>query len=1263
MRQRQRTSATLNIVKSDTSYLNADSIFLQATSYGSGGYDADSIAVLDVNRDGKADLLVANMCVSADSNGNCTGSGEAAVRLGNGDGTFQPPITYGSGGYNADFIAVADVNRDGRPDLLVANACAGSDCSNGSVGVLLGNGDGTFQPAAAYASGGYSADFIAIADVNGDGKPDLLVANDSTPGEVGVLLGNGDGTFQAALIYGSGSDHAQSIAVRDVNGDGKPDIVVANRCNNCTNGIVAVLLGNGDGTFQAPVNYDSGGYDAYSVAVADVNGDGKPDMIVANQDSDEFIQYYWEPFTSGSVGVLLGNGDGTFQPAVPYSLLGHDAQSVSVVDLNGDGKLDLVVANACASGTPCSTIGGVDVLLGNGDGTFQPAATFDTGGDLAGSAALGDVNGDGKLDLVIANKCPSEFECSDGALGVLLGKGDGTFLAARTYDSGGYDPDSIVVADLNGDGKPDLLLLDWCSSRILFDDTCSASSVGVVLGNGDGTFQPAVTYGSGGDYALFLAAADINGDGKLDLLVANSCSGKFCLGDTRGLVGVLLGNGDGTFQQAVTYFSGGEGAASIAVGDVNGDGKPDILVTNDSGIGVLLGNGDGTFQQAVVYGPGGNGSDSIALADVNGDGKLDAMVSNFDSGSVGVLLGKGDGTFQPAVAYPSGGGTAISVADMNGDGKLDLVVGDNIGVLLGNGDGTFQPVIITTGLGTGVSITNQLAIADFDGDGKLDVVSPGGDFLLLGNGDGTFQSPLLLGSGPAPPFAGAGGGSGIAVGDFNRDGKPDLATADGGLNVLLNIRQRLSNTTTNIASALNPSVFGRSVTFVATVASQGSGMPTGTVSFAYGSTTLCNAVTLNGGAATCTTSALPVGSDMVMVTYTGDANFSSSSASVTQMVNQASTTLTLTSSVNPSPLDSAVTFTAAVTPQNSGQASGIVTFQDGGTTVASSAVSNNSASLTTNGLAVGTHYITAVYSGDSNFTGSTSNTVSQVVTKASTTTTLASSINPSVQGKPVTFTAVVSSLAGTPTGKIKYLNGTTVLATVTLTSGSAKYTTSKLSPGPNGVTAIYEGDPNNSGSTSSVLSQVVLAATTSTLTSSTNPSDYGQTVVFTVGVSSSIGVPPDGETVTFKQGTNLLGTQAMSGGTATLSISTLAVGMKSVTAVYSGDSKLASSTSKDVNQLVRKATTSVTLASSPNPSNHGQAVTFTATVLPQFSGNPMGNVVFKDGTKTLKIVALSGGVAGFTTSTLTSGTHSISAIYNGGTGFQGSSVSLIQTVN
>jgi hypothetical protein len=354
---------------------------------------------------------------------------------------------------------------------------------------------------------------VVVADLNGDGKPDLVVAS-ILGGPLGVLLGNGDGTFQPAVSVGGA---AFAVAVADLNGDGKPDLVVATLTST-----VGVLLGNGDGTFGPEVPYASGGSISTSVAIADVNGDGKPDLVVTNEEGQVF---------GGLVDVLLGNGDGTLQPAVTYASGGGDAWSVAIVDVNGDGKADLVVANVCSQSS-CSTHGVVSVLLGNGNGTFQTAATYDSGGFQAFSVAVADVNGDGKLDIAVANVA------SDN-VGVLLGNGDGTFQPAVTYAPGGIlgqGPQSVALADVNGDGKPDLLVANCASNRIR---SCGAAHgvAGVLLGNGDGTFQPAVTFGSAGYSAWAVAAADVNGDGRPDLLIANYCGATYC---TNGSVGVLV---------------------------------------------------------------------------------------------------------------------------------------------------------------------------------------------------------------------------------------------------------------------------------------------------------------------------------------------------------------------------------------------------------------------------------------------------------------------------------------------------------------------------------------------------------------------------------------------------------------------------------------------------------------------------------------------------------------------------------------------------
>jgi hypothetical protein len=484
--------------------------------------------------------------------------------------------------------------------------------------------------------------------------------------------------------------------------------------------------------------------------------------------------------------------------------------------------------------------------------------------------------------------------------------------------------------------------------------------------------------------------------------------------------------------------------------------------------------------------------------------------------------------------------------------------------------------------------------------------------------------------------------------------------ANGGFGVLINTTAW--PTAIALSTSYNPSNFGQSLTFTASVTSKAAGTPTGIVTFSDGSTPL-GSFALSGETATLTTAALVVGPHSISAVYSGDSNFSSSSASLKQTVNQAITTLTLTSSINPSGLDQPVTFTAMISPQFGGEATGAVTFKDGATTLGSVAVSANAASLIANSLAIATHPITAFYGGDGNFIGSTSNTLSLIVTKATTTAALLSSLNPSVSGKSVTFTAIVSSLAGTPTGKVEFLSGPKVLATVMLTSGSAKYSTSKLPAGFNSITAVYAGDSNNDGSTSAPVNQFVIASTTTTLTSAPGSSIYGQTALFTATIMSSIGTPPDGETVTFELGATVLGTGTLSGGTATSSYSGLGVGTKSIKAVYGGDANFAASTSKADSQVVGKATSTTTLGSAANPSNFRQSVTLTATVAPQFSGTPTGSVVFKVGTKTLKTVTLSGGVARYTTSTLAAGVHNITATYNGSTDFTTSSGSVTQTVN
>jgi hypothetical protein len=377
-----------------------------------------------------------------------------------------------------------------------------------------------------------------------------------------------------------------------------------------------------------------------------------------------------------------------------------------------------------------------------------------------------------------------------------------------------------------------------------------------------------------------------------------------------------------------------------------------------------------------------------------------------------------------------------------------------------------------------------------------------------------------------------------------------------------------------------------------------------------------------------------------------------------------STTTNLTSAPNPSGLGRPVTLTAVVVPGHSGTPTGTVTFYDGAGALGTVALSSGESVLNTSKLSMGSHSLTAAYNGDATFDPSTSPVVTQRVETA-TTATLASSLNPSTYGQTVTFTATVNSNIGAPPNgeTVTFKQGSTVLGTGTLSGGLASFSTSTLPAGTDSITAVYAGDSTFAGSTSKAVSQVVNKATTTTaLISSQNPSSFNQSVTFTATVSAEFSGTPTGS-VTFKNGTTTLKTVTLSGGVAKLTTTTLAVGTESITAVYNGNSSLLTSTSGALSQVVNQASTTATLASSLNPSNFGQSVTFTAKVSAQFGGTVTGTVTFMDGTTSLATVNLGSGVARFTTSTLAKGTHNITATYNGSTDFSTSSAELTQTVN
>ncbi len=389
------------------------------------------------------------------------------------------------------------------------------------------------------------------------------------------------------------------------------------------------------------------------------------------------------------------------------------------------------------------------------------------------------------------------------------------------------------------------------------------------------------------------------------------------------------------------------------------------------------------------------------------------------------------------------------------------------------------------------------------------------------------------------------------------------------------------------------------------------------------------------------------------------------------MVNQAATTTTVTSNLNPAPYGQAVTFTIAIQPTTSGNVTGTLNLLDGTTTIGVTTLvagQHNSASFTLSGIQGGTHTITANYAGDANYTGSTSAALTQTITQGTTAITVASSVNPAALGQTVTLTAtIVPSVSGSAVGgSVTFYDGTTALGTASPTSNVAQLSISSLAVGSHSISAKATGDANFSGSTSGVLTETVnLGTTTTTIASSLNPSAFGQAVTFVASIQPPAGNSASG-TVTFLDGSASIGTATVSSNSAQVTVSGLAPGSHSITASYGGNANLAGSTSGVLAQTVNKAVTSTAVSSSLNPSTYGQSVTFTATVQPASGGSPTGTVTFLDGTTQLGTGNLSGGSAQFTTAgtALIAGAHSITARYAGDANFAGStSAVLTQTVN
>jgi hypothetical protein len=727
------------------------------------------LTIGDLNNDKHLDIVVAN-----------SGSDSVGVFFGFGNGSFNTPMTYSTGsGSKPIWVSVADLNNDHSLDIVVANSILDN------VGVLLGNSLGYFSSETTYSTGFNSQPYsIAVGDFNKDKQLDVAVANygtnniaillghrteesanqtdiNGTSNDLPMLLGDYYASFRSQIIYPIGSSsHPYSIGIGDLNNDKKVDIVVTNSGNEN----LGILFGNGDGTFATEIFYPTGrGSSPREIIVGDFNRDNELDVAVTNTRNDDII-------------VLEGNGNGTFSKQITYSTnYGSDPSALTIADFNNDQYLDLVVAD---QGT--DTIG---IFFGYDYTVFSRQEPCDSG-NYSGpvSVAIGDFDNDGYWDIVSANYGTNN-------IAIFLGLGNGTFTSMMAYANIlASHPWSVAVGDFNNDKQLDITIATW-----------GIDSIAVLLGYGNGSFPEPTLYSAGSNTRpISIAVGDFNNDLCLDITAANYGGNS---------IAVFFGYGDGNFRNVTTFSTGtGSQPRSVSVFDINNDTHADILVTNEgsNNVGVFLGYGDGNFAKLMTFSTGDDSAPWYAVArDFNRDGTLDLAIANYGSSNVAVLYGYGNSSFGNLQTYATGDGfnpTHVNVGDFNNDNHLDLIVSDetssNVGIFFGYSDGKFASISIVP-MGQSSSIY-QVAIGDFNNDTRLDFVTADngnnniGVFLAADTNPFGGQTTFDVGNGSHP--------SSVAVGYFNNDTLLDIAITNSGTNtlgILLGYgNRRFSNMTT-----------------------------------------------------------------------------------------------------------------------------------------------------------------------------------------------------------------------------------------------------------------------------------------------------------------------------------------------------------------------------------------------------------------------------------------------------------------------------------
>ncbi|MGB8260765.1 MAG: FG-GAP-like repeat-containing protein [Terracidiphilus sp.] len=1015
------------------------------------------MAAADFNRDGKLDLAY---ITSGDS---IYAGPSLHILLGHGDGSFSPGLTIPlPTQFCACAINIADMNNDGIPDIVLGPA--GESLVLGAVAVLLGNGDGSFRapivswfrPNEGFGSVSICAQ-MGIGDLNGDGNLDLVILTPGTD-EIYVLTGDGKGSITTANLIGDPYQTVVQTILADLNNDGKLDLVAPT-----ASGGVVVHMGLGNAKFSNGVQYNFP-LASHNVVVTDLNHDGHLDVAASTytvNSSAGTISY--------QVSMLPGKGDGTFGPMV--TVLGgtpRGSNLIAVEDLNGDGHPDLLLL----------TDQGVRIYYGQAGGTFSAPA------DLVAVPAGYDAVAQGKFTAT-------------GTPGLAMGVGGGILLLAdlahgatsgpALYDVG-HPVQAITVADFNGDGRPDIAA------------GVAAEYPRVLMGKGDGSFtllaDQNASYPSGYKPSAVMAAGNFAGNGRVSLV-----DGPFRVGTTTDSYEYMLpGNGDATFgspEQLTTVPS------YSAIADLNRDGLPDFLeLTNGSTINpatltAYLATGGGgynpvttTLRQSLCW--------LVAVGDLNGDGIPDVVLY---CGDIEVWLGTGTGSFRLASTLTLPGNLDATpftqynsqpavIADIDGDGKADLAMVDGgLAIFWGDGKGGLgAPVSYPTSR----SYTN-VAAADVNRDGRTDLVlnDSNGIAVLLNQGNRSFaaEQHLVAGSKLGP----------VSLADLNHDGYPDIVVAnvlDSTVAVLLNrgtgASGPLSTATGKIAVTPATGSMGQPFQIRVTLAAPQAGgpTPTGKVDLYFAQEYL-GAFSLANGAAILSLSGTPTaapypGSYTVEAAYRGDSHYTQAIYATTYMLNEPvlPTTTTLKSS-SQSLLTSQTLHLTATVSSTTTTPTGSVAFRDGSTRLGSATL--NAAGIAvfdTNLLSAGSHTLIAAYSGRPinnrysvpGYAASISAGVPVTVSSHATTTSLAVSSTAPAAGALETLTATVTSASGTPFGSVAFYDGSALLGVSSLRKGKAAWSTASLAVGAHTLTAVYRANGTFAGSNSAARTVTVSAA-------------------------------------------------------------------------------------------------------------------------------------------------------------------------------------------